>query len=527
MGLSLSKKTESMPANTTVLVIGGGPGGSYTASVLAREGYDVTLLEAGKHPRYHVGEGMLPSMRHFLRFVDLEEEFHNHGFMHKPGAAFKLHHGTPETYTDFSTLGPSRTTWNVIRSEADEMLLRNASRQGVKVFEETRVTSIEFDGDPTSSRPVAANWTNKNGESGTIRFEWLVDASGRAGTMTTKYLKNRKFREGLRNIAVWGYWKDVKIYKEGTKRSNSPWFEAMTDGLGWAWLIPLHDGTTSIGIAMHQDVSDMKKKNYPGGSPTTTKHYLEQIKFLPGIMELLGEQGNLVPDSVKSSTDYSYSASRYSGDHYRIVGDAASFVDPFFASGVHIAMTGALSAATTICASDKGQVSEAQAQQWHDAKVGICHTRFLIVVLSAYKQMQSQNRPVLSDINESNFDRAFSLFRPVIQGAVDTTEKLTDKELENMLDFCMHLFDPGDHSSVKDRIQPDLLALSGPVMGSTELDKALPPEDVEAKQFLGRLNALKILRNDTSPESFGTEAVDGYVVQFERGKLGLVKATQS
>ncbi|PFH50120.1 hypothetical protein AMATHDRAFT_61783 [Amanita thiersii Skay4041] len=515
---------DTVPSSTTVLVIGGGPGGSYTASVLSREGFDVTLLEAVKHPRYHVGEGMLPSMRHFLRFVDMEEEFHNHGFKHKPGATFKLHHSTPETFTDFSTLGPSRTTWNVIRSEADEMLLRNASRQGVKVFEETRVTSIDFEGDPATSRPIAADWTNKKGESGKIKFEWLVDASGRAGIMSTKYLKNRNFREGLRNIATWGYWRNVKIYAEGTKRSNAPWFEAMTDGLGWAWLIPLHDGTTSIGIAMHQNVSDMKKKNHPGGKPSLTEHYLDQIKFLPGVLELLGEQGELVPGSVKSSTDYSYSASRYSGDHFRIAGDAASFVDPFFASGVHIAMTGALSAATTICASAKGQVTESEAQHWHDAKVGICHTRFLIVVLSAYKQMQSQNRPVLSDVSEDNFDRAFSLFRPIIQGAADTTNKLTEEELEGMLDFCMHLFDPGEHAGVAQRLQPDLLALHGPVMGSAELDKALPPEDVEAKKFLSRFNALKILRNDTSPESFGTEAVDGYTVQFERGHLGLVKA---
>ncbi|EPQ51290.1 FAD/NAD P-binding domain-containing protein [Gloeophyllum trabeum ATCC 11539] len=511
---------------SSILVIGGGPGGSYTATVLAREGLDVVLLEASKFPRYHVGEGMLPSMRHFLRYIDLEDEFHNHGFMHKPGACFVLNQGLQMTYTDFSALGPSMTTWNVIRSESDEMMLCHASRQGVKVFEETRVESIEFRDGESSGRPIAATWKNKEGQSGRIHFEWLVDASGRAGIMSTRYLHNRQYREGLRNIAVWGYWKGVKINQAGTRRSNAPWFEAMSDELGWAWLIPLHDGTTSIGVVMHQNISNKKKADYPGGRPTLTEHYLDQMKFLPGVLDLIGNEGSLVEGSIKSSTDYSYHSSSYSGDHFRILGDAASFVDPFFASGVHIAMTGALSAATSICASMKSQVTETQAQQWHNTKVGICHTRFLIIVLSAYKQMQNQRHAILSDVNDNNFDKVFSFFKPVIQGFADTTPELTDSKLDSLIDFCINLFErtkEEEHISVAKRVQPDLLSLQGPAMGDKELDEAVGPEDVEAKRVLSRINALKILQNDVSPVGFGKEAVDGYVVRLKRGELGLVK----
>ncbi|KAF9461922.1 FAD/NAD-binding domain-containing protein [Collybia nuda] len=515
-----------VPKRTTVLVIGGGPGGSYAATVLAREGLDVVLLEALKHPREHVGESMLPSMRHYLRFIDLEDEFEARGFKHKPGAAFKFVHGMRECYTDFSTLGPHRTTWNVVRAEADDLMLRHASRQGVRVFEETRVVSIDFRAgeDPSISRPVSASWMDKNGRSGVIHFDWLIDASGRQGIMSTKYLKNRIYREGLRNVAAYGYWKDVTIFEEGGHRSNSPWFECLTDKQGWCWLIPLHDGTTSIGVVMHQNTSNQKKAERPG---SLEEHYLEELKLAPGVQQLIGEKGIYVKGSVKSTADYSYHATSYSGDHYRIVGDAAAFVDPLFSSGVHVAMTGALSAASTILGSMKGQVSESEAQSWHDAKVGICQTRFLLVVLSAYRQMQHQgNSAVLSDVNVNDFQAAFELFRPIYQGEHDTSTQLTNDELSNMIDFTRNLFTPTTEEQfkgVRSRVAPEYMTLGGPIMSPTDLDKVLDSDDGDAKEVLRRLNSLKVLRNDTSPESFTSDAVNGYVVVLERGKLGLVK----
>ena len=85
-------------------------------------------------------------------------------------------------------------------------MIRHAENQGVQVFEETTVTGIKFN----DSRPIAASWSNKGGITGEISFDWLIDASGRAGIMSTKYLNNRIMRESLRNVAVWGYWKDCK-----------------------------------------------------------------------------------------------------------------------------------------------------------------------------------------------------------------------------------------------------------------------------------------------------------------------------
>ncbi|KAF7358097.1 FAD/NAD(P)-binding domain-containing protein [Mycena venus] len=520
---------QSLPPNrTTILCIGGGPAGSYAASLLKREGHEVVLLESAKFPRYHVGESLLPSMRNYLRFIGLEDDFVEHGFLNKPGASFKLVHGIPDTWTDFTALGPGYGTWNVIRSEMDELLLRHAQKQGVMVFEETRVESIEFEAGADSSRPISANWTNKNGDNGKIAFDWLIDATGRAGIMSTKYLKNREMRESLRNTAVWGYWKDVKRYAEGTKKANSGWFEALTDETGWSWTIPLHDGTTSIGFVMHQSASNAKKAiaRPDGTKPSLTEHYLDQFQFVPGVRDLVGKTGCMIPGSTKSAADYSYWASRYSGDHFRIIGDAANFVDPFFSSGVHIALTGALSAALTICASIKGQVAEEIAREWHDAKVGIAHTRFLFVVLGAYQQMHLQKQPILSDVNAENFDEAFKMFRPVIFGTADSSKQLTDTKVQDMMDTCQSFFDPyvdeENVKAVRQRYGVDAVKMESPVLGRQKI-KSLVKGDIEGERVLNKFDALKVFSDDVEATYMGRHPLLGYVAKVRQGELGLGK----
>ena len=90
----------------------------------------------------------------------------------------------------------------------------------------------------------------------------------------------------------------------------------------------------------------------------------------------------------------------------------AGFIDPFFSSGVHLALTGALSAAGTIASSICDTVPEEECAKWHNAKVSVAYTRFLLVVLGSYKQMKAQKVDVLSNVSEDNFDRAFDLIRP-------------------------------------------------------------------------------------------------------------------
>lgn len=182
----------------------------------------------------------------------------------------------------------------------------------------------------------------------------------------------------------------------------------VSDASGWCWSIPLHNGTMSVGIVQNQELSLTKKRAM--GSPSSKDFYLASRELAPSILARMSK-AELVSD-IKSASDWSYSASSYASPYARIVGDAGCFIDPYFSSGVHLALASALSAAMTICASRKGQLSEYEACKWHSHKVAEGYTRFLLVVLSALKQIRQQDEPVLSDWDEDGFDRAFAFFRP-------------------------------------------------------------------------------------------------------------------
>lgn len=144
----------------------------------------------------------------------------------------------PTSVTDFLAAGGAGNhSWNVVRSEADHILFKHAGESGAKVFDKTKVNEIEFENKyvngngvaknspPSLGKPVSASWSQKeSGLSATIRFRYLVDASGRNGIVSQKYLKNRKYNQGLKSIAIWGYYKNGKPHGPGV---GDPFFEAL------------------------------------------------------------------------------------------------------------------------------------------------------------------------------------------------------------------------------------------------------------------------------------------------------------
>ncbi|KAF7759719.1 hypothetical protein Agabi119p4_11414 [Agaricus bisporus var. burnettii] len=529
----------SPPASCSILVIGGGPAGSYSAACLAQEGFTVTLLEAENFPRYHVGESMLPSMRHFLRFIDADDRFDAFGFIQKHGAAFQFNAHKREGFTNFVSDNPSNYTWNVTRAEADALILNRARELGVRIFENHRVTEIKFSQSITKANnvkaappasdtqlgiegqvPVSAKWKNvSNGKTGQISFDWVIDASGRNGVMS-RALGLRKYNQSLKNVAYWGYWKGTQEYRHADCQVQPPFFEALHDESGWAWFIPLHNGKTSVGVVMDENVSKSKKTAMERKGDTTLlqQHYLKELKTnAPKINRLL-EQAELFEYSggpkIRTASDYSYSSTSYAGTNYRIVGDAGAFIDPFFSSGVHLALSGGLSAAASIAATIRSECSTLQGAEWHNSRIGTSYTRFLMIVLSAYRQMRSQELPVLSDIDTDNFDKAFDLFRPVIQGDVDVKKPLSEDSLRQTIDFCTQAFEP---ASLEEWHKED-------DNSRTEEDETSEQAKARAAQRMADVVAAKkTLRAEDMFHigKFVTDKFNGFSIRFEKGKLGL------
>ncbi|KAJ8591313.1 FAD/NAD(P)-binding domain-containing protein [Rhizopogon salebrosus TDB-379] len=542
-----------IPKHAQIVVVGGGPSGSYAASALAREGLEVVLLEAAHFPRYHVGESLIPSVRHCLRFIDAEQKLVDMGFKHKPGAAMKFNQFKREGYTDFVALGHSNSAWNVVRSTFDKMLLDHATSCGTKVFEQTRVKSLQFSTtDP--SRPVAAEWFHAaDGETGVISFDYLVDASGRSGLMSTKYLRNRHFNASLKNIALWGYWLGVSKYGMNTPREGAPWFETLTDQSGWAWFIPLHDGTTSIGVVMNQAIYNEKVRVLKSNS--LEDRYRCFLSLAPGLVKLLG-CGRIVQKEaiegqpgqldllIRSASDFSYSASSYGGPGFRLVGDAGAFIDPFFSSGIHLAMTSGLSAAVSICAAVRGDCSEVDAAAWHTKRFSLSYTRFQMVVMSAYKQIRSTDLDILNDVDEDNYDRAFAAIRPVIQGASEMGSRLSEKELDSALEFCSKCFNPAspEHLALasKQGLPKDILDVTAPFINpqviesailktskhmDSKADQEFPGSAEDLKLVLDQINGRRVVHREYTINNFEVEDVNGFVVRLRKGCLGLTRTS--
>lgn len=475
----------TLPNKTKVLVIGGGPAGAMSGILLAREGVDVTVCERDKFPRYHIGESMLPGIIPLLKFTDLFEQIDSTQ-VKKYGAWFKMKSDLPPGVIRWGDLSANNYTWNVNRAQFDEILLRHAERVGAKVFEETRITELEQSGEGFS----AASWERNDGTSGRIEFDYLIDASGLNGIIATKYHKDRVFQENFANVAIGGYWEGWEEYADerGIHIKGAPFAESFVDGTGWIWSIPIPGNKLSVGVIMHVDRFKEIKDQYP----SIEDLYLSEIARSKETRAELANARQV--DKVRVWRDYSYASDKFSGKNYRLVGDAAAFIDPLFSQGIHMALLGGLSASATICSAIRGEWDEEAMRDYHDTFVRRAYTQFLVILSGWYRQIRNQDRVMLTGVDSDNFQLAFDAITPVVSGLADGIA--TGAVPENVLDRTMEYLT---------NIQMEL--------------HQYETDDEEAKQGIA-----DVARNIDNIGVKADHAILGRYIRMERGNLGIAQA---
>ena len=307
-----------------VFVVGGGPAGSTISALLAQRGRDVVVCDKDRHPRFHIGESLLPQNRRVFEQLGVSEEIERIGIV-KHGAEFvSPAHEERKTY-DFSDAFDKRWpyAYQVRRSEFDHVLLDNARRRGVKVHEGARVRTVEF----TAGGPTTVNVEHDDGTRSQWRAQFLVDASGRETFLANMLGFKRKNRKH-NSAAIYGHFTEAQRL-EGAAEGNISifWFAH-----GWFWFIPLKDGTTSVGAVCWPYYTKTRKTD-------PTQFLMDTIALCPDLAARL--RNARITGPATATGNYSYACTRMTGKRYLLVGDAWAFVDPVFSSGVYLAMNSA------------------------------------------------------------------------------------------------------------------------------------------------------------------------------------------
>lgn len=323
------------------IIIGGGPGGSTCAAVIAKAGHRVLLLERETFPRYQIGESLLPATVHGIAaLLDVKDELEAACFTRKRGGTFRWGQN-PRPWT--FTFGQSKRNdedgyeyaYQVERAKFDDILLRNAAKHGAEVRERATVEGLIHE----DGRVVGVKVTQE-GRTESLRARFVVDATGHQSRFHEQ-VGERLFSKHFRNIAIFGYF-------TGGARLPAPndgniFCEAFQHG--WFWYIPLSPDLTSVGVVVAQEkFADVRHENLEQtlmDLVAQSTHIREHLKFATRVTE--GMYGK-----IRVRKDYSYCNTRFWRPGLALVGDAACFVDPVFSSGVHLATYGGLLAGRAV-----------------------------------------------------------------------------------------------------------------------------------------------------------------------------------
>ncbi len=322
-----------------VVVVGGGPGGSSSATFLSQAGLKVALFEREVFPRFHVGESLMPATMLLLEQMGVRREIEACGFQIKYGAMFfDEENGLQRTFYFLPGQQWPNYSYEVPRAEFDTILLDHARRSGASVFQPATVESVDFDGDGVTVRVSGA------GAPPMVRARMLVDASGRSSFIATQ-LGERRRRPNLGKVALFAHFRGAD--RLSGKEEGNIRIYVVPDG--WFWWIPLANDITSVGAVMHA-------RTVRAWTGTADDLYASMIARCAPVAAGLARAERI--SVVHREANFAYVNTPIVGDRFVTVGDAVTFVDPIFSGGVYIALrTGQLAAEAIVRAFADGRFS--------------------------------------------------------------------------------------------------------------------------------------------------------------------------
>jgi len=312
--------------------MGGGPAGSTAATLLTRMGRKVILLEKAHHPRFHIGESLLPMNLPLFERLGVLEKVHAMGVF-KPGADFEA--DNERGYNTFAfkrAIGNSPPhAYQVWRQDFDKMLFDHARATGADAREGHEAVAVE----QVDARRSNIEVRTEDGGSYRIAAHYVVDATGRDTFLSSKKRLRRKNAEH-QSAAIFGHFRGVE-HRSGEDAGNISIYRF---DHGWMWMIPLPDGVMSIGAVCRPAYLKQRKGK-------TVDFLLETLKQNEGARRRI-EDAKLIGEDVRVTGNYSYDSAQMGGAGWVMIGDAFAFLDPVFSSGVYLAMSGAEQAATLV-----------------------------------------------------------------------------------------------------------------------------------------------------------------------------------
>ena len=296
-----------------VIVAGSGPAGSTAATLLAQQDHNVLIIERSRHPRFHIGESMLPLST--LVFDRLGIQWDRKKYLHKNGAQFIDEDSGKQVR--FCLNGQCQP-YQVERARFDHMLVDNAVRHGASLQQEESVTAVDIDADGVQVTTGL----------GQYKTRYLIDATGRSTLMGRKRAGIERI-ENLGRFALYTHYRNASSAAARDMYLSGDIKVLMVD-IGWIWIIPLIDNRLSIGLVVQQSVDKSRR------GASLYEHYKNAS---PILTELLA--GAEQETEVRAEADFSFINTQRHGLRYACCGDAAGFLDPIFSSGVFLAVTSA------------------------------------------------------------------------------------------------------------------------------------------------------------------------------------------